>query len=67
MEFNAAFGPDDARMIEGCGHMVMREKHDEVNRIMSDFLERSGVPADMTGRKGRTRMMPRASASEKKC
>jgi pimeloyl-ACP methyl ester carboxylesterase len=41
--FCASFGPGDYRVMEDCGHMVMREKHEEVNRIISEFLERNGA------------------------
>ncbi len=41
--FNRAFGPDDSYALEGCGHMVMRENHEEVNRIITDFLFRNGA------------------------
>lgn len=42
-EFNMSFGPEESCVIDGCGHMVMREKHEEVNRIMSEFLFRNGA------------------------
>jgi pimeloyl-ACP methyl ester carboxylesterase len=42
-EYARRFGADDCYMIDDCGHMVMREKHESVNHIMSEFLFRNGA------------------------
>lgn len=42
-EYAMRFGADDCFMVDECGHMVMREKHEGVNHVMSDFLFRNGA------------------------
>jgi pimeloyl-ACP methyl ester carboxylesterase len=31
--------PDQAAVLAGCGHLVMREKPEEVNRLIEGFLQ----------------------------
>jgi len=38
-------GRDNLVMIEGAGHMVILERHDEVNRSLRDLLARASGPS----------------------
>ena len=48
-EFRSSFGPDEYHVIKGTGHLVMRERHGEVNRIIAEFLVRNGALGGATG------------------
>jgi len=43
VEFCARFDPDELRIIDDCGHLLMRERHDEVNDLIAGFLFNDGA------------------------